>query len=160
MEDVAEKLPNITSENDLERICAILSPKEPSVDGEFDPPTANEDLIEDYFEFLTKNLTKGLILKGRETLGYFNWEERFIFGVGDKHEYNQFKKEDASISDDLRLISLNEIDDEQGIIAKVRRGDKKMFNIPLADLEVKDQSSSAFNFVDDYGVYITNYLSY
>ena len=73
------KMPSIDSDNDFERICAILCPEIPAdEDGEFEPPEASLDLIEKYLNFLTPYLEPNLRLRAIESMGYFSWEERYI----------------------------------------------------------------------------------
>lgn len=44
---------------------------------EHDPPAVSEKTLTAYYRHLKNNLKKGLLMEGRETLGYFQWEEIF-----------------------------------------------------------------------------------
>lgn len=158
------KMPSIDSDNDFERICAILCPEIPAdEDGEFDPPEASLELIEKYLNFLTPYLEPNLRLHAIESTGYFSWEERYIWSGNNslKKEHKKLMQEYASTSDFLKLVSIDGIDKETGILVKVRRPkDKKLFVIPLSDLKTVDENIIACQFIEDYACYITNYLNY
>ena len=96
------------------------------------------------------------MLTGTET---FPWEEKYFFGGGSKKEYENLKKTRASSTDKFELIELMEdIDEEYGIIAKVRRvTDKKQFELPLWDLGCTDEHSKEYELISDYSFWITNY---
>lgn len=75
-----------------------------------------------------------------------------------------FDAEIAEISDDVGPLDLEEIvnvkeivdvDDLYGLIVKVKFG-RKTYHYPLCELEVVDQRSSNFKFVDDYVVWFAN----
>ena len=55
---------------------------------EFDIPEVSYDSLEVFEDFLNGSVNSGTELTGRESLGYFSWEERFEFQgkVGSKAE--------------------------------------------------------------------------
>lgn len=78
-----------------------------------------------------------------------------------KKEHKKLMQEYASISDFLKLVSVHGVDEQTGILVKVRRPkDKKIFVIPLSDLKAVEKDSLAAQFIEDYACYITNYLNY
>jgi hypothetical protein len=129
------------------RIAAILSANDLSV-------TEEKQTI--YFDYLQKNIEKRVMLTGMEP---FPWEERYWFGGGSKKEHENLKKTQASSTDKFELIELmDDIDEEYGIIAKVRRvTDKKQFELPLWYLECADASSKSYELISDYSFWMTNY---
>jgi len=129
-----------------ERILCILKSD--------DTERTNENL-EKYLDFLKKNLSYPCVLTGLED---FNWEEFYIFGPGDKEEYEELKKTKPSYADTFELLELlEEVDFILGIFAKVKRiSDNQIFLIPLADLEVVERKSKNYQLLDDFSVWIVN----
>ncbi len=109
-----------------------------------------------YMDYLEKNLSYPCVLTGVED---FNWEEFYIFGPGDKEEYEKLKKTKPSYTDRFELLKLlEEVDLILGIIAKVKRcSDEKIFMIPLADLKAADRKSENYKLLHDFSVWIVNY---
>ena len=134
----------------FERIKAVF--------GTDEIPSADEATIQTYFEYLKKNLVCPCLLTGMESMGFFEWEDRFDFGYGSKREYERLKKENGSYQDIYELkefdATLNEID----IYARVRRvSDRKKFIIPLSELEAVDKASKNYQLLDDYSVWRVNW---
>ena len=158
------KLPILQSDDDMERMCSILCPDVPvNENNEFEPPVATMDMLERYLTFITPYLEPGLRLKASESMGYFSWEERYIWSSSDsiKKEHKRLKKEYASTTDILKIVSIQGIDEESGISLKVRRPkDDKNLVIPLADLRTIELGITANQIIDDYACYITNFLDY
>lgn len=158
------KKPSIDADYDIERVCAILCPEDPAdEDGEFEPPAASIEIIEKYLNFLEPYLEPNLRLQAIESMGYFSWEERYIWSKNSslKKEHKKLMQEYASVSDFLKLVSVHGIDEQTGILVKVRRPkDKKLFVIPLSDLKTVEKDSLVAQFIEDYACYITNYLDY
>ncbi len=129
------------------RIAAILS------DNDLEVTEEKQDI---YFDYLQKHIQKGVMLTGSEP---FPWEERYLFGGGSNKEHENLKKTQASSSDKFELIELmDDIDEEYGIIAKVRRvTDKKQFELPLWDLGCTDENSKEYELISDYSFWMTNY---
>ncbi len=96
------------------------------------------------------------ILTGSED---FSWEEPYVFGVFDKEEYERLKKKRASYTDHFKLVKLEDIiDDLRGIMVKVKRiGDKKVFVLPLWDLETTDRKDKNQQLFVDYSYWMSNY---
>ena len=94
-------------------------------------------------------------LTGRED---FQWEEIYVFGLGDKNEYTELKKTQPSYADTYTFMSFDDkIDDNNGLIVKVKRlSDNKQFVLPLADLKVTDNTTPNHELVHDYAVWYVN----
>ncbi|CAN5502197.1 hypothetical protein BH23BAC1_BH23BAC1_25260 [soil metagenome] len=114
------------------------------------------ETLEIYKGFLEKNLDFPVKLTGIED---FNWEEFYIFGPGDKKEYEELKKTRPSYKDFFNMIRIdNYLDEDYGLFAKVTRiTDKKRFQIPLADLKAVDEKSKDYQLLNDYSVWFVNY---
>lgn len=114
------------------------------------------ETLELYQVFLEKNLDLPVKLTGIED---FSWEEFYIFGPGDKNEYEELKKKRPSYKDVFNLIRIDEYAEEDyGLFAKVTRiSDRKRFLIPLADLKAVDKKSKNYQLLDDYAVWCVNY---
>lgn len=114
------------------------------------------ETLEIYKQFLEENIDFPVKLTGIED---FNWEEFYIFGPGNKKEYEELKKTRPSYTDTYNLIQIEDyIEEEYGLLAKVTRiSDRKKFQIPLVDLEAVDKKSTNFQLLDDYSVWFCNY---
>ena len=147
------RLPKLDSDNDCERISAILAPDQPFDE---DPPEASPETLQRYQDFLNTKLPLGTKMMGSETVGYFAWEERFEFGSGSSHEHRRLSEKYASCFDILELMDLSNWDEDLGLMATVKRiSDQKIFTIPLADLEVCP--TNEHQLVDDYSTWFVNY---
>jgi hypothetical protein len=93
---------------------------------------------------------------GRED---FPWEERFVFGYGNKREYERLKKTNPSYEDHFDLFGFEEKPEEnEGIIAKIRRvTDQKEFVIGLDWLEPVAEKSPDHLLLEDYSMWYVNY---
>lgn len=109
-----------------------------------------------YKRFLENNLDFPVKLTGIED---FNWEEFYIFGPGDKKDYEELKKTRPSYKDIYNLTRIDDhIEEDYGLFAKVTRiSDRKRFQIPLADLKAVDEKSKNYQLLDDYSVWCVNY---
>jgi len=135
------------------RIAAILFPGKKVKE----LPDVTLKHLQTYSEYLKKKLPKGLLLTGRESVGYFDWEESFEWD-DDRHnkEYEKLRKERASYRDKFLFMEVKMIDPEDNIVVTVSRvTDQKIFDIPLHDLAVCP--SEEFSIVDDYGFWVVNY---
>ncbi len=114
------------------------------------------ETLDIYKQFLEKNIDFPVKLTGIED---FNWEEFYIFGPGDKREYEQLKKTRPSYKDIYNLIQIDEhVEEDYGLFAKLTRiSDRKGFQIPLADLKAVDENSKNYQLLDDYSVWCVNY---
>ena len=153
--------PSLDSRDDFERICAILVPHQviDPVEEDFEPPELTPEYLDCYHAFLSPRLPAGLKLTGREDLGYFAWEEPFTFGHGTSKEYKAMKQVRASYEDKFVLVSLTQHwDEKSGLLAQAQRlKDHKVFEIPLADLEVYDSKAPEFNLLEDYSTWFVNF---
>jgi hypothetical protein len=112
--------------------------------------------LEIYREFLKRKLDNPINITGIED---FDWEEFYILGPGSQKEYEKLKKTRPSYTDKYILESIdNEYDEHFGLIANViRECDKKVFQIPLADLKALDKNTKNYQLLDDYSVWCVNY---
>lgn len=118
-------------------------------------PSVNKKTLKTYRDHLKGNLKFPCYLTGIED---FPWEERYVFGFGSKAEYKELKKTQPSYTDTFELLGLDEIDVDDGILADVKRvSDKKVFTLPLADLEATEEESKNYQLLHDYSVWFVNY---
>jgi hypothetical protein len=118
-------------------------------------PDVNKRTLRRYRDYLQANLEFPCLLTGIED---FPWEERYVFGFGSKAEYERLKKTQPSYTDTFELLGLDEMNEDYGILADVKRvSDKKKFTLPLADLEATDEKSRNYQLLDDYSVWFVNY---
>jgi hypothetical protein len=116
----------------------------------------SEKTLKIYKKLLEKELSFPVKLTGIED---FPWEEFYVFGPGDKEEYEELKKKRPSYTDTFNMIRIDEFyDEDYGLFAYVVRiPDKKRFQLPLADLEAIDIKSKNYQLLDDYSVWFVNY---
>ena len=109
-----------------------------------------------YMDYLKENIDFPCQLTGIED---FRWEEYYVLGPGSTKEYEKLKKERPSYTDVFNLISFeDELDENNGILVKVQRlSDKKIFILPLEDLESTDKNSKNYQLLNDYSVWYINY---
>ena len=144
-------------EQDDEQDVDVQNQRIGGIFGEEDePPGVEEETLVTYLEYLKKWIEMPCLLTGIEG---FDWEERFLFGPGSEKEYEKLKKENPSHTDTFELIALEEeVDEDYGIIVQVKRtSDGKRFELPLADLEAKDEKSRNHELLDDYSVWFVNF---
>jgi len=112
--------------------------------------------LEIYREFLKSKLDNPVNMTGIED---FDWEEFYVLGPGSQKEYEKLKKTRPSYTDIYILESIDdEYDEHFGLIANViRECDKKLFQIPLADLKALDKNTKNYQLLDDYSVWCVNY---
>jgi hypothetical protein len=116
--------------------------------------------LQTYFEFLKNNLSLPCILTGKESIGYFRWEERFSFGYGSQQEYALFRKQRGSFKDRYELKSWSgaTVEDDWDVLVIVHRLPyKKQFNIPLSELQAEDKLSQNYQTLDDFSVWRVNW---
>lgn len=116
----------------------------------------SEKSLKKYLEFLKKNIKMPCNLTGQEE---FVWEEEFVFGRGNKKEYEKLKKIRPSYSDVFKLLRFEDlISEEVGILVEVQRvSDGKNFTLPVADLEATEENSPNRDLFDDYAIWFFNY---
>jgi hypothetical protein len=122
--------------------------------GHFDIDVSEESSLR-YMDYLKRNIEFPCQLTGIED---FYWEEYYVFGPGNKKEYEKLKKQQPSYTDIFSLIGFeNDLDENNGILVKVERlSDKKKFILPLADLKSTDMESKNYQLLDDYSVWFVN----
>lgn len=157
----SQKLPSLDGKSGDERVSAILIPDQ-AYDVEEDEfvelPEATNEMLTRYYDYLLDKLPVGLRLTGREDLGYFGWEERFIWGGGNDKEYKELKEKFASCDDKFKFIRLHSISEEFGIMAEVQRiTDKNLFTIPLADLVTLEEKIKEHQLIEDYSSWFVNF---
>lgn len=135
-----------------ERIAAILGEIE---DLDFD------ETIDTFYEYLKTNLSLPCEVTGIED---FRWEEIYVFGPGDKKEYDHLKKTQPSYTDQYELLGID-CEAKSGwmlfwgedIGADVRRiSDGKKFLLGLSEFKVTDKKSENYQLLDDYSVWFIN----
>lgn len=109
-----------------------------------------------YRSYLLSCLDKQAVLTGRED---FLWEEFYVFGPGEKREYEQLKKKRASYTDTFVLIDIPERQaEERDLIARVKRlSDGKAFDIGLSWLTAKEKKTAAWQLLDDFATWAVNW---
>lgn len=139
-------------DEDEARVAAILFPGKKIKE----LPDVALKYLQTYSEFLKKKLPKGLLLTGRESVGYFSWEEEFELEDSSDEEYETLRKQRASCLDEFVLIEVMGVDPGHNILVKVSRvTDHKIFEIPLHDLAVCPPEE--YFIIEDYSMWIANY---
>ena len=123
---------------------------------EADDLSVRIETLDIYWEFLQDNLSLPVELTGIED---FSWEEFYVFGPGDKTEYEELKKTRPSYTDVFIMKRLDDhYDEDNGLFARVtRKSDKKKFQIPLAELKAVDKKSKNYQLLDDYAGWFWNF---
>ena len=134
------------------RIAAILGENE---NLDFD------EALKVFYEYLKSHLSLPCEVTGIED---FRWEEVYVFGHGDKKEYDRLKKTQPSYRDQYELLEID-CEAESGWMlflaedmgAHVRRiSDGKKFVLGLSELEATDKRSKNYQILDDYAVWFVN----
>jgi hypothetical protein len=142
----------------IERNIVVLMDEEKRIAlilGDDDLDVTDEKLNK-YRDYLIENLDFNTVITGIED---FSWEERYVFGYGDKDEYKRLKKTRPSYRDLYKILKIEEeIDDMVGLIVKVKRlSDRKFFDLPLADLRANDKNSPEYELLQDYSIWFINW---
>lgn len=120
-----------------------------------------DEAVKVYYEYLMSSLSLPCEVTGIED---FRWEEVYVFGPGDKEEYDHLKKTQPSYRDQYELLGID-CEAESGwmlfcgedIGADVRRiSDSKKFLLGLSELKATDKKSKNHQFLDDYAVWFVN----
>jgi hypothetical protein len=119
-------------------------------------PEVVKESLQVYRSYIHRHLDKEAVLTGRED---FLWEEFYVFGPGDKNEYEELKKGRASYTDLFVLFDIPEKTiGEHDLIAKVKRlSDGKKFEIGLSWLTTKKKKTEAYQVLDDFATWIVNW---
>ena len=137
-----------------ERIAQILA------DGDVDNEEKQEkstETIAKYLHYLKENIELPCIVTGIED---FPWEEKYVFGYGNKKEYEKLKKENPSYKDKFEILDFIEdedYNDEQIFVSVKRLSDQKEFILELDYLKAVDKKSKNYQLLDDYSVWYVNY---
>ena len=134
-------------EEQQKRIMAILN--------EEDAWVVHEN-VKRFLDYLKDNLELPCLLTGMED---FPWEEKYVFGYGDKDEYEKLKRTNPSYTDTFKLLEFEELRPNEGqIFVKVERvADRKKFSLPLDDLEASKRRSKNYQILEDYAAWWVNY---
>ena len=137
-----------------ERIAQIIA------DGDVDNEEKQEkstETIAKYLHYLKENIEFPCIVTGIED---FPWEEKYVFGYGNKKEYEKLKKENPSYKDKFEILDFIEdedYNDEQIFVSTKRLSDQKEFILELDYLKAVDKKSKNYQLLDDYSVWYVNY---
>ena len=136
-----------------DRIAQILA------DGDVDNEEMQEkspETIAKYLHNLKENIEFPCIVTGIED---FPWEEKYVFGYGNKKEYEKLKKDNPSYKDKFEILDFYEDEDyDEQIMVSVRRlSDHKEFILGLDYLKAVDKKSKNYQLLDDYSVWYVNY---
>ncbi len=117
----------------------------------------NSKTLNRYLKYLKDQVKSPCYLTGTEE---FDWEEEYLFGAGTKKEYEKLKQTKPSYTDVFLLTQFNNtVDDIEGILVDVKRvTDNRKFTLPLAELEVTEQTSANYQLIEDYLTWFVNYL--
>ena len=112
--------------------------------------------LEFYKSHLQNTLHFPVLVTGVED---FSWEEFYVLGPGDKHEYEMLKKTQPSYTDIFKMSQISShFDIDYGLFAKLQRvSDRKRFELPLMDLKTVDLKSEDYRLVEDYSIWFVNY---
>jgi len=122
-------------------------------------PRVTDSTLHIYFDYLKEDLRCPCILTEIESMGYFKWEERFLFGYGSKQEYEQLRRQKGSSREKYELKTFDPVvEDEWDILVKGQRiPHRKRFTIPLSGLQAVDETSPNYRLPNDYTVWSVNW---
>ena len=120
-----------------------------------------DQTIDIFYEFLKTSLTLPAEVTGIED---FRWEEIYVFGPGDKKEYEQLKKNQPSYTDRYELLEIVRnakppwaMYYEEDIGACVRRiSDGRKFLLGLSELKATYRKSRHYQLLEDYSAWFVN----
>lgn len=120
-----------------------------------------EKSIDRFYDYLKANLSFPCEVTGIED---FRWEEFYVFGPGNKKEYEKLKKNRPSYTDKYQLLDIvRDADSEwmmcygEDIGACIRRiADGKKFVMGLSELKATDKKTKNYELIDDYAVWFVN----
>ena len=116
------------------------------------------------FQLWYKNLSANLTLPC-ETTGIedFRWEEFYVFGPGNRAEYQRLRRDRPSYKDVFELLRVNVKSDSEWCLvpgelkARVRRKtDGKTFVLGLSELKATHKDSKDYQLLHDYSVWVAN----
>jgi len=115
-----------------------------------------------FCKYLDANLQLPCEVTGIED---FNWEEFYVIGPGNQHEYARLKKTRPSYTDKYELVGIDmQLQSEwilsgpDEIAARVKRiSDSKEFLLGLSELKATDKKSENYQLLHDFSVWLINY---
>ena len=114
--------------------------------------------IDIFFDFFQKNLTLPCIVTGEDI---FKWEEYYIFGSGEKKDYQKQRENQPSYVDIYELYNITRNDESEWMMYKddigahvKRLSDGKKFILGLSELKTPDRKAVAYQMLDDYSVWV------
>jgi hypothetical protein len=119
------------------------------------PGVSRENLLK-YSSHLIRHIDQKTVLTGRED---FSWEEKYVFGIGDRAEYEKLKKTHPSYTDEYELLDLSaNVTLEHDLLATVKRiSDGKRFEIGLSWLTTKKRKGKDNQLLDDFAIWVVNW---
>lgn len=127
-----------------------------------DPEEMDFDEARDtYYQYLKENLDLPCEVTGIEDFG---WEEFYVFGPGNKKEYERLKKDQPSYTDRYELLSIStDLESEwimyweDDLAGHVKRlSDGKEFVLGLSELKAVDKKSKQYQLLDDFSFWLVN----
>ena len=113
-----------------------------------------------WYKHLSANLTLPCETTGIED---FRWEEFYVFGPGNRAEYQRLQRDRPSYKDRFELLRVNVKSDSEWCLvpdelkARVRRkSDGKTFVLGLSELKATKKDSQNYQLLHDYGVWLAN----
>lgn len=120
-----------------------------------------EDCVDAFYKHLTESLQLPCDVTGIED---FRWEEFYVFGPGNRKEYENLCRTQPSFKDVFELMTINtDVYSEwimcngEDLAAHVRRkSDGKEFYLGLSEIKAVDKKSINYQLIDDYAVWFVN----
>jgi hypothetical protein len=118
------------------------------------PEVSKKDLLR-YRTYLLQHFDRKMVLTGRED---FSWEEKYVFGLGNRSEYEKLKKTKPSYTDEYELVDISDEVEENDLLARVKRlSDGKSFEIGLSWLTTKKKKGKDYQLLDDFATWVVNW---
>ena len=119
-------------------------------------PEVSEQNLLKYREYLLQHLDRKALLTGRED---FPWEEFYVFGPGDKEEYENLKKSRPAHTDEFQLMDISaSVMEEDDLLAKVKRlSDGRGFEMGLSRLTTRVEKGKDYHLLDDFATWHVNW---
>jgi hypothetical protein len=119
-------------------------------------PQVSEQSLLKYRKYLLQHLNPKAALTGRED---FPWEEFYVFGPGDKEEYENLKKSRPAHTDEFQLMNISaSVMEEDDLLAKVKRlSDSRVFEMGLTWLTTKVEKGKDYQLLDDFATWQVNW---
>lgn len=124
--------------------------------GTAEVPDVSEQNLLKYRGYLLQHLDRKPVLTGRED---FPWEEFYVFGPGDKKEYENLKKSRPAHTDEFQLMDISaSVMEEDDLLAKVKRfSDSMVFEMGLTWLTTKVKKGKDYQLLDDFATWQVNW---